>query len=515
MIALQKNDKIYVVVLFIVSLLIRVGVFHGYLSKDKNYWQVDSQTYHLVAQGIAEGKGIGFADGSANFYRLPGYPLFVAFFYKLFGQDPVNALWPQVILASIIPILIFMLSLVLFPRRRWLAYVSSAYSSAHLGLVLYSGFFMTESLFIFLFLLFALFFFRNIHLWFCKEKMTFEKTLACRCHPDMLSYLPDDSLAGPSYTAFSDRLQARCEAPRLMTEADHIDKGMLFAGLFLGLASLVRPVGHYLLVLSVLVLCATRWSWWQKARAAAVLSVAWLVPVSIWLIRNYILLGHLFFHTLPGGHFLYLSASRVVMEADDTSYVMARVKLAHEANMMMRTKQRDNKRPVNEIERCVIFEQVARKHFLSHPLITLKLWMTDMFRTCFSLYSAELLYLDSNRQEFDYFNKNRTWWSFFERYLFPQTDNQFLKTIIYIEIALFLFILLGFLFGLMLLISNWSHAASFLEQCSWYKVLPYMALFVVISLAGGYARMRLPIEPFLIILSWYGWGRVFGNKVDK
>jgi hypothetical protein len=44
-----------------------------------------------------------------------------------------------------------------------------------------------------------------------------------------------------------------------------------------------------------------------------------------------------------------------------------------------------------------------------------------------------------------------------------------------------------------------------IDTCSILRMLPFMALFMIIALSGGYARMRLPIEPFLLICSLYGW----------
>jgi hypothetical protein len=37
------------------------------------------------------------------------------------------------------------------------------------------------------------------------------------------------------------------------------------------------------------------------------------------------------------------------------------------------------------------------------------------------------------------------------------------------------------------------------------KVLPFIALMLVITFACGFARLRLPIEPFLTIFAFYGW----------
>ncbi|MFA6263058.1 MAG: hypothetical protein WCW33_04710 [Candidatus Babeliales bacterium] len=500
-VSLSKNDKIFLGVLFVVSFLIRAFVYQMYIRQDQRYWQVDSATYHRVATSIAQGHGISLPNGQPNFYRLPGYPVFIAFFYKLWGNDPEKALWAQVVLASCIPLLIFLLAGVIFPRRRWLAYGAGVLSALHLGLVLYSSFFMTESLFIFLFLCFCLYFFAAVHLWFCDEK---ELAPIVQCHgtAPVWRWMPEGAAAVPSYEKFYERLQYGKEMSCAPCRGNPQTQYLFIAGIFLGLSSLVRPVGHYMLAVALCMLLCSRGTWTARIRGSCAVSSAWLLMVAAWLIRNYMLLGHLFFHTLPGGHFLYLSAARVAMHPQQCSYQQARNNLAREVHDLIAHQEHDEGHTLNEIERCYAHEAVARHYFISYPFITLKTWLTDMTRTSLSLYSSELVFLESGRVEYDYFAKNRTWWDMFKRYLMSNTTNMCLRAIVYGEIIIFFLILLGFMIGfLSMLCGRYSRAAT----CSCLRMLPFMTLFIIVALSGGYARMRLPIEPLLLICSLYGW----------
>lgn len=331
---------------------------------------------------------------------------------------------------------------------------------------------MTETLFIFLFLLFAIFFFKAFRI--------FPRS---RTHVD---------------TFFSKELLT-----------------LFFSGIFLGAASLVRPVGHYLLVVSLLLLWCGCGSWLNKCAKNIALICGWLASVSIWLLRNWLLTGYLFFHTLPGGHFLYLSAARVAMHVHETSYQEARQILSREAQELMDQKEKELGRPLQEIETCIVMERLSVKYFMKRPFSALKNWCTDMLRTTLSLYSAELLYLESGRQDIDYFAKGRGVWAMFCRYLVPQTDKFWLKVITYVEMFLFLFILIGFAGSLVVALRGLIFEAHMQLADALAKVLPFMLLFIVISLSGGYARMRLPCEPWLIITSWSFWlyfGKKFFNK---
>lgn len=503
MIALLKKHKKFLLVLFGVAFFIRAFVFYSYLSQDSRYWQVDSNTYHKVALRVAGGEGIVNDDGSPHFYRLPGYSLFLGLCYKIFGESKVVALWVQVLLASLIPILIFLLSLVLFPKHLFLAQCVSLYSCFHLGLVLYAGFFMTESLFLLLFLLFLVLFFS------CMLAKKHPEVIRAR-EVDLFLYAPEGVCTSVPFVQWHEQhfgkkiRQSLLEQHRQTSQFEGFYQRLFCAGLALGFASLVRPVGHYLIFLTIILIVVFVTSWQQKLQQSFLIFLGWLLPVSFWLLRNFVLTGHLFFHTLPGGHFLYLSAARVAMHVHNTSYQQARNILEKEVGRRVEHFTAQHGSRPQEIEDCKIKERLAIEYFFKAPLIAFKYWITDMVRTMFSLYSAELLYLESNRQDYDYFEKGRSWWSMFERYLFPKTEKLWLKIIVWSEILLYCFVLLGFLLFCM----------QALVSCNWqliYKLclaVPYMGLFVVIALAGGYARMRLPVEPLLLIFSGAFWARL-------
>jgi lysylphosphatidylglycerol synthetase-like protein (DUF2156 family) len=107
------------------------------------------------------------------------------------------------------------------------------------------------------------------------------------------------------------------------------------------------------------------------------------------------------------------------------------------------------------------------------------------------------LYLDSNRQQVDYFATDRPMSNWFTRYLNPETDKPWLKGIIWTEIVCHFFLLLGAALFCIQGLFGKSHR---IKKLLWI-IMPFVILFIVISLAGGYARMRLPMEFLLIIMS--------------
>ena len=497
-----KKEKYFLLILLAVSLFVRALTFQFYLGKNENYWQVDSGAYHKISESISDGDGYT-VNGESNFYRLPGYPIFLSIYYKIFGPDTKNVLWIQILFASLIPILIFLLSIVLFPRFLLLAKVVSFYSAFHLGLVLYSGFFMTESLFIFFFLLFSILYFSSFHWFFCRRHYFKYQDLQ-KMNPFL--FCASDMCTGPSFIALEEKEQNLYEKRIKSFEC----KKIFFAGIFLGLASLVRPVGHYMIILPILLLFFSSDIWKNKIKKSLFLFFGWIIIVFGWLLRNWLLTGYIFFHTLPGGHFLYFSAARIVTHTQNLSYVDAKKHLSNELGKIVEQKEESSGRKLNEIELCNVRQDLAVKYFKEYPFLAIKNWMTDIMRTSLSLYSSELVYLYNERKEFDYFSKDRGLWSLFERYLFPKVDSFILKTIIFLEIIFYLLILIGFFGAFIQSIFNKYYLCSFL------KVLPFMFFFIFIGLSGGYSRMRLPVEPFLIIFSFSFWIPFFKKNIyDK
>lgn len=515
MLKVRRHRK-FMIALWLVSCAIRSAVFFCYLGENNNYWQVDSSTYHKIGVEVSKGKGVSLPDGRPNFYRVPGYSLFLSLCYSVFGVHKKAALWVQIILASFIPVLVFMFALFLFPRKVAVAYMASIAAALHLGLVLYAGFFMTESLFLLLLLVSLLsFFVAQKYAWKESVAPTSDSGKSAPYYPSLM-YPMDDS-QGEAFINFCDQVYAKDIkkfAAREFLGGNRYSREyqlLLCAGFLLGAASLVRPVGHYFIVLllGLLVACSTS-PYAERFRQSLVLFIGWLIPVSFWLVRNAMLTGYFFFHTLPGGHFLHLSAARVAMHVHDTSYQKARDNLQREVNSNIRRKEHAFGEPLNEIERCHEHEKVAVKYFKMRPLIAMKNWATDIMRASLSLFSAEVLYLESGRAEYDYFKKGRGYWDMFRRYLVPQTESFWLKVLVYGEILFFLFTLIGFAGYFIVTLRKWLNCCFSETSTLFLQSLLVVGFFLGIGLAGGYARMRLPATAFLLIWSSAFWLKQFG-----
>ncbi|MBN1549181.1 hypothetical protein JW872_00810 [Candidatus Babeliales bacterium] len=269
---------------------------------------------------------------------------------------------------------------------------------------------------------------------------------------------------------------------------------------------MIRPVGQYLIIVACLLLLFS-WNHWKEVlKRIAVFCSGWVVVVAPWLIRNWLLTGYIFFHTLGGGHFLTLSAARVVMQERQCTYEESLAALRRELDNKVITQQNTLNRPLQEIEVCCCGEQLSVEYFKRYPLTSIKLWIHDLTKTVLGLYSSELLYLASGKQHEDFFTKDRTLLSCFIRYLHPKTHPWSLKIIIWLETLLYLLILVGLFLQFLGIIIHLISSYRFPPIVSpWFRTMPFIAALILLAFVCGYARLRVPVEPLLIILACAYW----------
>jgi hypothetical protein len=446
-----KNNFWYLTLLFLGAFLLRALFFIHFTRHGQNaYIYVDSQQYLDVAHNLRAGKGFCLNDG-LKAYRLPGYPAFLAMFALTPRQSSglsmsgswKLALWIQIILASVLPLLIFFLSLTLLPGNFLVAWIAAGASALHPGFVLYAGMIATESLCVLFLLLFFIVFF-NQRFW--------------------------------------------------------------LAGMFLGLASLFRPLGHYVLLIALCMIVVLSYAWKKKVAFVFRLSAGWLAIVAPWLIRNFLLFGHLFFHSLPGLHFLQYSAAHVVAQAESCQYPVARAKLLNEWKEEVGKQEQRQGRQLNEYEQCREAEKLTATIVKQHPWLMLKYSCSELFKTGAGLYSAIILLADGAAWP-DYGSKV-TWMTKIKRFLKPDVKRWFLVPFIYLDILFLLLMILGF--GLFLL----QALQDVYVRSVLMSMLPLVVLLMGLTVAYGGARLRMPAEPLLLIGAVYGWVNA-GKKYAK
>lgn len=440
----------YLVILFILAVLVRMIFFWIFLKDNSCVLLFDSKHYHDLALGLAKGFGFVNAQGAPYFYRLPGYSLFLAACYKIANFSVIATLVIQLFLGSTVPLLVYWLTRVLLPLQQSFAVAASIISCFYVGFIIFSGLILSDILFLVFWLFFLIGFFIA--------------------------------------------LQTR--------------RHFLFfgAGLLLGISSLVRPVSVPLFFVAILVILIYGWKNYRDLGKSVIhFFVGWVSIVGWWLLRNFLLTGYVFFHTLSGPHFLNHSIAQMIMMKNNISYEQAKLVAYKKLDDLVVDIERSKQRPLWEIERVIITEKLLLKTMLDNPLIALRHIGENIFKTCFSLYSSELLFIDS-RGCLPPYSNDRTLKDRLLRFIFPQVNNRYIAWVIWFELIVFLLLLLGFC----------GFCVKSVLCCYEWRLLMssalFMVFFVVITFSCGYARLRLPIEPFFIIYATSFWVSFFGKK---
>jgi 4-amino-4-deoxy-L-arabinose transferase-like glycosyltransferase len=232
-----------VTLLFLVALLVRVG--YAIFFVEPEYLLTEDQALYIqLAQQFPDSGFLGVTSE-----RVPGYPLFIASIYTLFGEEPWNVISIQILLDGISCVVIALMAKSLFSKGFWIAGILSA---INLNMVILSVSLLTDTLFLFLFILFLF---------------------------SLLQYLQN----------------ART-------------RWLILLVLFISLATLVRPSSYYLL--PILLIGLVSWRLWRRDTIPRIgtLAVLYLVIVGVLLggihQRNYQQYGSTALVSQTGTHLL-------------------------------------------------------------------------------------------------------------------------------------------------------------------------------------------------------------------
>jgi 4-amino-4-deoxy-L-arabinose transferase-like glycosyltransferase len=436
--------KKYVVGIFLAAFFVYAVFFYLFLYNNPCALMYDSAHYHEGAVGILQQGAFVDVGGQPLFHRLPGYSFFLAGLYFLTNVNVCAALMVQLIFAAALPVLIYRIANQL-TNSEPLARVTGVLGVIAPGYMIFAGLVMSEILFSLLFLCFVSLFLHSM------SKPT--------------QVLP---VAG--------------------------------AGVFLGLTSLVRPVGHLLVpAILLFILLFFKGALLLRVKQCGFFAGSWLFIVGPWLVRNFLLTGYLFFHTLPGQHFINHVAARIVADGDKIAYGDAKKRVYTELHDEEARLIKELARKPMDIETCKLFERITIDIVKNYPLSFLKLAVTNCCKTMCALYSSELLVIDANGilPSYDRAGPVKT----IKRYLYPQVHNRGILFVIYFEILLLLLSILG---TCLAVTRYWR----IFFQPGTVLVVGLVGFFVAISFGCGYARLRLPIEVFYLLAASYAINEV-------
>ncbi len=471
------------------ALFVRAAVFFIYIQHEERYHQPDSNDYHVYAATIVLNQPM------PRYWRMPGYPLYLSIFYHFFGLQPgafsanspaqKAAIWGQVFINSFIPLVLFFLAYTLTASYA-IAWILAWLSVIHLGLVLASTYLLTEGLALIFFYLFLLFFYKSFRAYGeQQEETSFYQALTKTSFP---------------------------KNPAIQHPSIHL----ALAALFLCISTWMRPMGIFVAIVAafILLVCAQD-RFMQKLKKITLFLGLFFASIAPWYIRNYQKTGHIFFCPLFGIYLNAFTAPRILRDVHHLPLEKTWRYLQHQlsdkiqkdiqhkglTNITPYTKNL----PIPELLAGAISWPIV----LAHPWFATMEWFKEVFISTFDLYSYQLIAFVKNTFKSDpleAFLSERL-----AECLYKQPAPLVVRILCWLEFIWALFLWMGIIAGIWLFIARTTiKKFQVSDQCKalgglWLKTGLLIGAALVMTGGFGYARLRLPVEPLIIILALTAW----------
>jgi hypothetical protein len=456
--------------LFCAAFIVRALFFYCFMLQTTadhiHYHQADSNDYHLGALCIALGNGMSTpGNNQPMFWRTPGYPAYLAWFYNLHGirSGDFNenhaaqrmALWVQLLLCSFIPLIILYLAHLL--TRSWpIAWLSSIIAVFHIGLVLASTYLLTEGIGMIFFYLFLLFLFKL-----------------------------------------------------LLDPSPHWVATCLMTTLMLSIFTWIRPMGEFVGILTMLLIAGAAPGTWQKR---IVKSVSFAAPFFIsllpWYIRNYRLTGQWFYCPLSGIYLNVFCAPKILRRTMNIPLIDAWKYTQQQARHLIEKAYANLQGTALHVS-PLLSKKIAVPIIVAYPLYFCLDWIKEACKTAFDLYSSQLTAYAKGTFWFDPLEEFVT--EKIAECLWAQVMPFWMRSICRAEMLFSIIVWLGLLGGLWHFVLAPLYRMQPLTADAWRVqrvwILSALITSAIIGMTGGfgYARLRLPVEPLMFILSLQSW----------
>lgn len=468
--------------IFIVSFSVRALVFHVFLKHDERYCQSDSIDYHVAAICMQHGNGMTRIDTQKPIYwRTPGYPVFLAGLYSCIGlrdgfqfadyaEHHKYALWVQIFLSSFIPLLVFLLAFVL-TQSYSVARLSAYCIIVHLGFVLASGYLLTDALASIFFILFIIFFYQAIN---ARKNFCFVSA----------------------------------------------DIALVLAAINLAVYTWMRPMGQFIsIIAAVMMLFMSADAFKIRLIKSSIFLGLFFLLLSPWFWRNYQLTGLFFFCPLFGLYFNVFNAPRIIaylsgipLEIVHKQFTLA----AGFAQSYEAVRYRVFEIPYQLCGEYICLS-TALPVILAHPFIFIIDWLREVCKTTFDLFSYQLVAFHQNCFKWDPMVEFLS--EKLAACLWQVSLPWSWRIIVWVELLFYVIIWTGIFAGFYVhVIKPLFLRTSFARNNYIWLCSAILVLSIVAQTGGyGYARLRLPIEPLLIIGGiWFWWEYLCKHEIiDK
>lgn len=450
--------------LFLAAFFIRAALFIFFIQPAGYYHQPDSVDYHNCALSLVHGYGMSRIDnGEPIFWRTPGYPLYLAVWYYLFPERSLQfkdqkkahaaAIAGQIVIGAFFPVLIFYLAYLLTANAA-IAWIAAFISLFHLGLMLATSYILTEGIALFFFYLFLFYLFRL----FTHRSLFFSASVAAT---------------------------------------------------MLAIYTWMRPMGECVaLVTAGIILFLLPVSFKKRLGLASFFLALFFALLAPWYIRNVRLTGELFFCPTIGTYLNCFSVPKILRRVNGQSIENC-LKMSQQAAAIEAYKKRKALEGTGLYCSPAICKKVSVPIVLKYPAFFLIDWAKEVCKTTFDLYACQLVSMANDTFFYDPIEEFIT-----QKYadaLYHQPMPALMRIACWLDLIYFICVwvglLIAFIFFLIKPLFSWATLDA--QKKNSVKLLCACILLAgaVIAPTGGfgYARLRLPIEPLMIIVSVAGW----------
>ena len=278
-------------------------------------------------------------------------------------------------------------------------------------------------------------------------------------------------------------------------------------------------MGEMVAVMSgLLIFCTEKGSWRKKlAKTFLFLGCFWITLIP-WYWRNYRLTHDWFFCPLSGIYLNVFSAPKILRRT-----LGIPLKKAWEMTQLLAQKEiMACSAGIKKAGLCIsplINRRVALPIICASPFYFIVDWITEVIKTTFDLYSSQLVSFANNTFWFDPLEEFLT--EKISACLWYQAMPWWMRFICWAECIYACLLWIGIVGGVWFYVTHLTNKKKRLQiSPSSLPIIWLLCLIMIISVTGisggfGYARLRLPIEPLLIILSltfWYNQWLIYRKR---
>lgn len=427
----------------------------------------DPYTYNQLAKNIIEYKSFTYAEGLPPVsLRTPGYPLFIALIYMLFGINPIIVILVQILLDSLIVILIFLITKNFLTLR--LSILTAFLYAIEPHASIFSLSMYSDTFFVFVLTLFAYFFIKHLY----KEQY----------------------------------------------------QTLILSAVLLAVANLIKPSGVFTPIIIIIILL---FKFKEKYKIFIYRSVLFILTfiliLSPWLIRNYNYFNKIFLSTAGDYNLLVLNITPIKMSQTNLSQNEAIFRLLSEADSLMgkdNIQPMFNRKPLNyweeltlqyDFNKAFYWKKLAFIYISNYPFQFIRFYLIGILHSFGNLGTAIYSeYFNLKEKTYKFNLKVET--SFIEMF------NNFFKnknsTEIFLALIIFLYLFIVYT-GLIIGIVHFKKLD--LTQIKLF-LFSFFIYFILIAGSGGLARFKLPSIPFYLIISSVGLFSIYSfitKKINK